>query len=109
MLSHIAGLQVVVSDYCYRQKTVVRGIADARRPNGKKPFYRKVVIRTPVAYRIGNTLVCAPEIVEQIKKHNQQSAAPSEFHLAPWAFNYLHFGSNKIVEPIGGYIHATGV
>lgn len=39
MLSQISGMKITVSRFAYKTKTVVRGIADSRRPNGKKPLY----------------------------------------------------------------------
>ena len=51
-------------------KVVVRGIADKCKPNRKKPWYRKVVIRIPkkVYYRMGNKIICHPVMAELLRK-----------------------------------------
>lgn len=64
--------KIVVSKFAYEEKTkvVTYGIADSRRPNNKKPLYRRKVVRTrkPLIMRMGDTIVCAPEIEEMIRK-----------------------------------------
>jgi len=66
----IGGMKIIVDKNCYKEKTVVRGLADKRRPNNKKMLYRKVRIKIPIAFLIKstNTLVCAPEYYEKMKQ-----------------------------------------
>jgi hypothetical protein len=69
MLGQIFGMKVIVSNHCYKTKTVVRGLADKRRPNGKKPLYKRVVIRVPLIYLIAkDSIVCAPEFAARIRQ-----------------------------------------
>ena len=72
MLNQISGMKLIVSNHCYKTKTVVRGISDKRRPNGKKPLYKHVVIRIPLMYLMGNSIVCAPEMVARARQALQQ-------------------------------------
>lgn len=73
MLSQISGMKITVSRFAYKTKTVVRGIADSRRPNGKKPLYQCVAICIPLMYKIGNDIVCAPEWKARIRQAFQQT------------------------------------
>lgn len=75
MLGQISGMKLIVSNHCYKIKTVVRGICDSRRPNRVKPLYRRVTIRIPLMYKIGNDIVCAPEWEARIRQVSQQSRA----------------------------------
>lgn len=68
MLGLITGLRIIESDKCYTTRIVVRGIADKRRPNGKKPLYRRVVIHTPKMYRTGNDIICHPSLMNDLKR-----------------------------------------
>ena len=75
MLGQITGMKIIVSKFAYKTKTVVRGIADSRRPNRVKPLYRRVTIHIPLMYKIGNDIVCAPEWEARIRQAFQQSRA----------------------------------
>lgn len=86
MLGQISGMKLIVSNQCYKTKTVVRGIVDKRRPNGKKPLYRRVVIRIPLIYRMGNSIVCAPEFEARIRQAFQQSRALDASPISGLAF-----------------------
>ena len=77
MLGQISGFKLIFSNHCYKTKTVVRGIADKRRPNSKKPLYKRVVIHIPLIYRMGDSIVCAPELEPHIRQTFQQSARPT--------------------------------
>lgn len=86
MLGQISGMKLIVSNHCYKTKIVVRGIADKHRPNGKKPLYRRVVIRIPLMYRMGDSIVCAPEFEPHIRQAFQQSRALDASPLSGLAF-----------------------
>lgn len=67
----LGGIKVVASETCYLWDTW-----QARFPRSKKHRIRKkwsrnranwVSKRTPMAYQIGDTIFCAPEIVEQLR------------------------------------------
>ena len=75
MLGQISGMKIIVSKFAYKTKTVVRGIADSRRPNRVKPLYRRVTIHIPLMYKVGNDIVCAPEWEARIRQAFQQSRA----------------------------------
>ena len=71
MIGYIGGMRVVVSTTAYHWDTW-----QARFPRSKKRRIRKkwsrnranwTSKRTPLAYQIGDTFVCAPEIVEQLR------------------------------------------
>lgn len=68
MFGQILGMRLIVSRHAYKTKTVVRGIADKRRPNNKKPFYRRVVIHIPIMYKMGDVIICAPELLAKIRE-----------------------------------------
>lgn len=55
-------------------KVVVRGIADKCKPNRKKPWYRKVIIKTPkkVYYQIGTKIICHPVMAEKLREAVKQ-------------------------------------
>lgn len=77
---------MIVSKHCYKTKTVVRGICDSRRPNGKKPLYRRVTIHIPLMYKVGNDIVCAPEFEARIRQAFQQSRALDASPISGLAF-----------------------
>ena len=97
MLGQITGMRIIVSRFAYKTKTVVRGIADSRRPNRVKPLYRRVTIHIPLMYKVGNDIVCAPEWEARIRQAFQQSRAADVATVSPqndlaaqwkeWAFN----------------------
>lgn len=73
MMAHFPDFQIIESAYCYTTKVVVRGIFDKRRPNGKKPLYRRVVVHIPRMYRMGNKIICHPSFIPRLKQALQQS------------------------------------
>lgn len=73
MLGQITGMKIIVSKFAYKTKIVVRGIADSRKPNNKKPLYRRITIHIPLMYKVGNDIVCAPEWEARIRQAMQQS------------------------------------
>ena len=73
MMGQLIGFEIIESAYCYTTKVVVRGILDKRRPNGKKPLYRRVVVHIPRIYRMGNNLICHPSLIPRLKQALQQS------------------------------------
>ncbi len=85
MLGQITGLRIIESAHCYTTKVVVRGIADSRRPNGKKPLYRRVVVQVPKMYRVGNDVICHPSLIPRIKQAFQQSVHPTAFSVPSFA------------------------
>ena len=97
MLGQLTGLRIIESASCYETKIVVRGIADKRRPNSKKPLYRRVAVRIPRMYRVGNDIICHPSFVPRIRQAFQQSRAADVATVSPqndlaaqwkeWAFN----------------------
>ena len=80
------GMRIIVSKFAYKTKTVVRGICDSRRPNGKKPLYRRVTIHIPLMYKVGNDIVCAPEFEARIRQAFQQSRALDASPISGLAF-----------------------
>jgi hypothetical protein len=61
-------MKIITSEFCYKTKIEVRGIADKRRPNNKKPLYRKVKVFYPLAYRTPFGIVCHPSLVEKFRR-----------------------------------------
>lgn len=63
MLKHFAGMRVTFSDHAEKVdvKVKVRGLADSRRPNTRRPLYRKVVmtVRTPMMYMVSGLGIVA--------------------------------------------------
>lgn len=62
------GMKIITSNFAYKTKSVVRGKGDSRRPNTTKPLYRRKTIHIPLIYKIGNQIICAPEIAEKLKR-----------------------------------------
>lgn len=95
-------IKVVVSEHCYKTKTEVRGIADKRRPNNGVMLFRKVTVRIPTAYLVGDTLVCHPEYERRIREEvaKQMTASMEEIERA--AFGMIAgqgTASNAVVGP----------
>lgn len=65
-IGNISGMKVITSEYFYNVKIVVKGTADSRRPNTRRPWFRKVVIRLPYAIMIGGTIYCHPTVKDQL-------------------------------------------
>ena len=80
MLGHLSVLDVITSDSAADVKVRFkwRGVADVRKPNTKRPYWRRVRIVTvkPLIYRIGNQIVCHPSLLAEIQAAFQQSAQP---------------------------------
>lgn len=100
IMQTIFGIPVIVSPHCYTTKVVVRGIADSRRPNNKKPFYRKVVIQVPHIIMTSGMIVVHPSTMAKLE------AAVKEINDIPasqkWydAMNVLGYNHKKTVEDV---------
>jgi hypothetical protein len=93
MLKTIMGIPVYISPYCYKTKVVVRGIADSRRPNNKKPFYRRVTIQVPHIIMSKEFIAVHPSLVDElenaIKEINDKPMA-NKWHDAMNILGYGH-------------------
>ena len=63
MFSYLSGMRVVFSDHAEKVdvRVVARGVADSRRPNTRRPLYRKVVVtvKTPLMYMVAGLGIVA--------------------------------------------------
>jgi len=69
----------IISDInAYKTIVRVRGIADVRKPNTRRPIFRRVKVHIPLAYlvKLTNTIIAHPSIVDALKKHAQIDNAP---------------------------------
>ena len=66
MLKHFSGMKIIESNFCYETKSKVRGLADRRRTNTKKPLYRRVTVKIPTMYMVAGNIVGHPERVAQL-------------------------------------------
>lgn len=64
-IHRVAGIPVYTSPHAYKTVTKVRGIASKRKPNTRRPLYRKVTTKESVAYMIqgGAGVVTSPGAV----------------------------------------------
>lgn len=72
-LRYLYGKKIVTSPHLYKEKDVVIGIPDSRRPNGKKALYRKTTVKIPLAYMSGDTIFCHPSILDDIEKQARKT------------------------------------
>ncbi len=66
----VLSMTIIESPFAFKITTLARGIPDSRKPNTRRPLYRKVRRSKPMAYimKTKNTLVCHPSIAARIRK-----------------------------------------
>lgn len=80
---HFAGTPIIVDKFAYTEKRTWRAVAvvvDKRRPNSKKPIYKKklFITRTPRAYLVkGVGLIVHPDIYNGLREKMAQSVNKS--------------------------------
>ena len=100
-------MKIITSPNCVKVEIKTVGIADQRRPNGKKPLYRRVVKYTPTAYYLvaKQTIVCHPSILEKLKadlaKKKQDAVEKTRATLNDMMqnFTYSTFGIDQASKP----------
>lgn len=61
-------LNIISSVYCY--KTIIKavGTRSKLKPNTRRPLYKNKSVIIPLAYRIGNQIICHPSIEEKLRR-----------------------------------------
>jgi len=69
----LGGMPIFVDKYCYTTDIRVKGTVDSRRPNCRKPLYKKVVVHTPRMYLAkGIGIFAHPSIVSKLKEQYEK-------------------------------------
>jgi hypothetical protein len=84
------GQTFIVDANCYTEKVVWKGRADVRRPNTRRPFYYKTIVRVPTMYRLGGMIICHPVIAEQIRRGiaNMQQRMADQVDAMAYGFGF---------------------
>jgi hypothetical protein len=65
-----SGMRVFVSESAIEITTKIKGVADKRRPNTRRPLYRRVTVRKPAIFMVkGLGMVVHPIIDAKIRQH----------------------------------------
>lgn len=85
-LVQTGGLKVIESVHAYKTVIRVRGIPDVRKPNTRRPYFRKVAVRILLAYRVGDNLIIHPELWKKWQKEIAERVTKSVDEMARSAF-----------------------
>jgi hypothetical protein len=76
----IAGIPVILSPEAYTVKIVTKGLADKRRPNTRRPLYRRVTKKVPAAFMVRTgfieQVIAHPDWIASMEAQFQQITDP---------------------------------
>lgn len=101
MTYSISGIPIILSDYAFTIKVVTKGIADSRRPNTRRPLYRRVTVRVPAVYVISTAfakqIVSYPDFMRKLEEQIKKSSTLTFFESDSLIFDNPPF---RHVEPM---------
>ncbi len=98
-------MKIITSPNCVKVEIKTFGIADRRRPNGKKPLYRRIQKITPTAYLLihQQTIVCHPSLLVKLKaaiaKKNRELSNRIQSNLDIQIRNDFYYGVDQASKP----------
>jgi hypothetical protein len=101
-MEDIFGMKVITSPYCYVTKEKVKGIPSRHKPNTRRPLFRKVMVKTPMAYMIGGnnrSMVIPPEWAESMRQHVDSQVRMMEAEAFNLAFDPNDKRGTAAAEP----------
>ena len=80
MIRNIAGVPVILSPEAYTVKIVTKGLADKRRPNTRRPLYRRVTKKVPRAFMVKTSfleqIIAHPDWIASMEAKFQEITDP---------------------------------